>query len=416
MDFQQQPELLPCSNLLWRLNYLLRDRTCQPIMGEKTLGSKPRQESWEIRIGKHQQDIILLGYEGVTVEQVLEQRLKKIAFDSQAKASTVLKATEDSLLYLNSPRLTQELGHHAIAQLRQETGAEDAPQIFDRVRRLVYYYRSTPRGLPTWIEEFVATGYSHYATLLPQAFADRGTSPEQIAGMLGFIFTLESLALALGCNRSQLLISVAQVADEAIEPAKLGLLWTTQWLLKQRTLAQMREFFREVLANPLLLPTFPDYLNGFILALTFAPQLSQFVVELLNQLFASVPDPILLPWLPRLILRLRPHREILQGLIKDANASFPASLAGFSHWQAPWESPAPTTPVKPTQALSESETAARQLLFQYRGTTNAIAQLFGVKESVWLADDEEGNPESGASIRELLLTYSETMHAIALKL
>jgi hypothetical protein len=234
--------------------------------------------------------------------------------------------------------------------------------------------------------------------------------------MLGFIFTLESLALALGCNRSQLLISVAQVADEAIEPAKLGLLWTTQWLLKQRTLAQMREFFREVLANPLLLPTFPDYLNGFILALTFAPQLSQFVVELLNQLFASVPDPILLPWLPRLILRLRPHREILQGLIKDANASFPASLAGFSHWQAPWESPAPTTPVKPTQALSESETAARQLLFQYRGTTNAIAQLFGVKESVWLADDEEGNPESGASIRELLLTYSETMHAIALKL
>jgi hypothetical protein len=416
MDFQQQPELLPCSNLLWRLNYLLGDRTCQPIMGEKALGSKPRQESWEIRIGKHQQDIILLGYEGVTVEQVLEQRLKKIAFDSQAKASTVLKTTEDSLLYLNSPRLTQELGHHAIAQLRQETGAEDAPQIFDRVRRLVYYYRSTPGGLPAWIEEFVATGYSHYATLLPQAFADRGTSPEQIAGMLGFIFTLESLALSLGCNRSQLLISVAQVTEEAIDPAKLGLLWTTQWLLKQRTLVQMREFFQEVLANSLLLPTFPDYLNGFILALTFTPQLSQFVVELLSQLFASVPDTILLPWLPRLILRLRPHREILQGLIKDANASFPASLAGFSHWQAPWESPTPATSVKPTQASSESETAARQLLFQYRGTTNAIAHLLGIEESVWLADDREDNPESDASIRELLLTYSQTMHAIALKL
>ncbi|MFB8791159.1 MAG: hypothetical protein U7123_20485 [Potamolinea sp.] len=185
----------------------------------------------------------MLGYEGVTIEQVLEQRLKRSAFGEQANASIVLEAAENSILYLQSPRLTQELGEHSIVLLRQETSAEDAPKIFDRVRRLVHYYRSSPTGLPDWIEHFVATGYSHYATLLPQVFADRGTSPEQIAGMLGFIFTLESLALSLGCNRSQLLIGVQQASGGLEDPAKLGLLWTTEWLLGLRTLDQIRVFF-----------------------------------------------------------------------------------------------------------------------------------------------------------------------------
>ncbi|MBF2066405.1 MAG: hypothetical protein IGS39_18595 [Calothrix sp. C42_A2020_038] len=107
------------------------------------------------------------------------------------------------------------MGENAISQLKQETGVEEAPSVFELVRRLVHYYRATLTGLPSWIENFVITGYGHYATLLPQAFADRGTTPEQIAGMLGFIFTLESLALSIGCNRSQCYTSPSSASTRA---------------------------------------------------------------------------------------------------------------------------------------------------------------------------------------------------------
>lgn len=374
MDLKQQPELLPCSDVLWRLNYLAGNRLVQPIIGERRLGYQPIQESWEIRIGKHQRDLIMLGYEGVTLEQVLERRLRCAAFDPQASASTALAAAEDSLLLLHHPRLTEDLGTQAIALLCQETGAEDAPQIFERVRRLVHYYRTTPTGLPTWIERFVATGYSHYATLLPKAFGDRGTTPEQIAGMLGFIFTLESLALSLGCQRSQLLIGIQQAAQEDCDPAKLGLLWTTEWLLNLRSLEQMREFFDHVLANPLLIQSFPDYLNGFILALNFAPRISRFVVELLSKLFASVPDSVLLPWLPKLVLQLRSHTSLLPTLIKEAASSFPASLSGLQTWTPFWQAPATPTVTVSTEP-SADEQAIQQLLLQYPAAMQAIADL-----------------------------------------
>ncbi|NKB17345.1 MAG: hypothetical protein HC770_03275, partial [Pseudanabaena sp. CRU_2_10] len=163
LDFKQQPELLACSDVMWRLRRLAGDRVAHPIIGERSLGYKPVQESWEVRIGKYQRDLILLGYEGVTIEQVLEQRLKQQSFAPEAKAAHALAAAEDSLLYLHHPRLTEAIGSHATTLLSQETAAEDALTIFDRIRRLVHYYRSTPTGLPNWIERFVSTGYAHYS-------------------------------------------------------------------------------------------------------------------------------------------------------------------------------------------------------------------------------------------------------------
>lgn len=395
-------------------------------MGERTLGFKPLQESWEIRIGKNQREIIMLGYEGVTIEQVLEQRLKQFAFADRAKTSSVLEAAENSILYLHSLRLTQELGEHAIALLSQETGAEDAPKIFERVRRLVHYYRTTATGLPTWIERFVVTGYGHYATLLPKAFADRGTSPEQIAGMLGFIFTLESLALSLGCNRSQLLIGVQQASQELEDRAKLGLLWTTELLLGLRTIEQIREFLNHVLNNEMQIAAFPDYLNGFILALNFAPRIGQLVVELLSKLFASVPDSVLLPWLPSLILRLRPHTQILQVLLKEAAKIFPQNLSDFDQWQPSWatkvEDFQPKTSEKqPTPALSDREMEVRQLLFNTRQTTEALAQLLDVENVTWeetLLSNTESNSDDCLSEKEvlvqtLLVSQSATMNSLA---
>src|SRR5262249_10235470 len=141
---------------------------------------EPVQESWDIAIGRNQGGVIQLGYEGVTVEHVLERRLKVKAFAADATPVTALSAAEECQLYLQSDRLTEEIGDHAVGLLVQETGAQSAPEVFERMRRLVHYFRSTPTGLPEWAKRFVTTGYSHYATLLPAAFSDRGTSPEQV--------------------------------------------------------------------------------------------------------------------------------------------------------------------------------------------------------------------------------------------
>lgn len=61
--------------------------------------------------------------------------------------------------------------------------------------------------------------------------------------MLAFIFTLESLALALGCQRSQLLLGLQGAAQTNVAQDKLGLLWTSEWLLVLRGITDMRAYF-----------------------------------------------------------------------------------------------------------------------------------------------------------------------------
>ncbi len=197
LDFRTNPEYLPCSELLWQLRYLLPGDVVRPIMGQCELGHVPQQESWDVAIGKHQGSVIQLGYEGVTVEYVLERRLKKAAFGPESRTVDALQAAEDSVVLLKSSRLTEALGDRAVALLVTEPDVQSAREIYTRISRLIHYYRSTETGLPAWCQRFVTTGYTHYVTLLTSAFSDRGIQPETLTSMLQFIFTLESLALSL---------------------------------------------------------------------------------------------------------------------------------------------------------------------------------------------------------------------------
>jgi hypothetical protein len=423
LDLRRQPELLPCSDLLWKLRYLLAGRAVRPIMGERTLGHVPVQESWDIEISKYQTPLIQLGYEGVTVEHVLEKRLKSKAFAADATAVAALQAAEDCLLFLKSARLTEEIGEHAIGLLVQETGAQSAPEIFERVRRLVHYYRATPEGLPAWVQRFVTTGYAHYATLLPGAFADRGTTPAQVAGMLAFVFNLESLALSLGCRRSQLVIAVQQAGQVTDDPNKLGLLWTAEWLLGLRTVEAIRDFFERLLENPLALASFPAYVNGFLLALQFTPLVARLVVELLSRAFEHLPDRVLLPWVPGLLLALRPHAgSVLPTLLKEASLCFPATLEALRDWRPPWQGAAAVATASAAAELSATETAARALLLAWPATTNALGVLLG-GELVWQeaagqapdavpGADGMSLSEEEASVRKLLADHPDTLKAL----
>ncbi|MEL6181209.1 MAG: DUF5682 family protein, partial [Myxococcota bacterium] len=160
-DFRQ-PEiqaLKPISDLLWRIHYLLpTSGVARPIMGEKKLGGKQIQESWDVKIhGAQQRAVIQLAYEGVTIEQVLEQRLRKKAFNPSATTVDLLTMVEDSILFAESPRLTTELGEHAVHLLTHDMGAQNAQEVFDRIRRLIHYYRASG-SLPGWLGQFVSSG------------------------------------------------------------------------------------------------------------------------------------------------------------------------------------------------------------------------------------------------------------------
>ncbi|WP_182887031.1 DUF5682 family protein [Microbispora sp. H10885] len=407
LDLKADPELEPCSDVLWKLRYLLPDDAVRPIMGARRLGERPIQESWDLAIGRHQRSIIELGYEGVTVEQVLEQRLRRRVWEPRATAGDALAAVEDAILYLGSRRFADELGNRAVELLAAERTVDDAPEVLRRIRRLLAHFRATQPELPTWCEAFVTAGYAHYCTLLPTAFADDDTGLRQVGAMLGFLFTLESLALALGCDRAQLELAVRQSHPEA--PAKVALLWAAKTQLGLLPRDELRARCDELLANPLVVPAFPLYLSGFVQALEPVPALAPFVVEALSKAFARLPDSVLLPWLPTLITTLRRHaQELVPVLVREAGRTFPGNLAELDGWTPPWERPAvPAGRARPAAVLSGPVAA---LLARHPQACDAVAALLACPAE-W--PDVDGPELGGAEVRELLARHPATTDAIA---
>ncbi|MFI9627388.1 hypothetical protein [Streptomyces sp. NPDC052042] len=374
LDIAAQPELERCSDVLWMLRRLMPHGAARPIMGERRLGERPIQESWDLALGTHQRALIELGYEGVSLEQVLEQRLRRTAYGPQATAATVLGTVEDATLYLRSRRLADELGTHALEVLSAERGVDDAPEVLRRVRRLLAYYRTSEPVLPPWIESFVKAGYAHYCTLLPTAFTDDDATVRQVAATLGFLFSMESLALSLGCDRAQLELAVAQSHPE--DPSKTALLWAARTHLGLLTRAELRKRCDELLANPLVVPAYPRYLSGFVHALEPVPGLTDFVVEAVSNAFGRLPDPVLLPWLPTLISTLRASgTELAPLLIREAGRMFPGRLAALDTWVPPWRARPEPEAVRPVGGAAAARGVA--LLAAHPATCDAVAGLLG---------------------------------------
>jgi hypothetical protein len=382
LNIAAQPELERCSDVLWMLRYLMPPGAARPIMGERRLGEKPIQESWDLALGTHQRALIELGYEGVSIEQVLEQRLRRTAYGAQATTAAVLAAVEDATLYLRSRRLADELGTRALDVLATERSVDGAPEVLRRARRLLAYYRTSEPVLPPWIESFVKAGYAHYCTLLPMACNDDDVSVRHVAAMFGFLFSMESLALSLGCDRTQLELAVAQSHPE--DPAKTALLWAARTHLGQLSRADLRAQCDELLGNPLVVPAYPRYLSGLVHALEPVPSLADFVVEAVSDAFGRLPDPVLLPWLPTLIATLRSDgAQTAPLLIREAGRIFPSRLPALDAWVPPWaEQETRAAPALAARSSLAGRGAA--LLTAHPATCDALAGLLGC-DGTWEA-------------------------------
>ncbi|WP_460917137.1 DUF5682 family protein [Plantactinospora veratri] len=412
LDLTARPELAPCSDLLWVLHRLLPDGVVRPIMGDRRLGERSIQESWDLGLGRHQRAVIELGYEGITVEQVLEKRLRRSVWAPDATAAVALAAVEDAILFLPSRRFVDELGCRAVELLSAERTLDEAPEVLRRIRRLLAHHRTTEPELPAWCESFVTTGYAHYCTLLPTAFTDDETGVRQVGAMLGFLFSMESLALSLGCDRAQLELAVRQSHPEA--PAKVALLWAAQSQLGLLSMAQLRSRCAELLTNPLVVPAFPHYLSGFVQALEPVPSLASFVVEVISEAFARLPDPVLLPWLPKLITTLREQAcELVPLLVREAGRTFPAGLAALDSWVPPWASDPTASPAPDALAGSpvSSSGPAVGLLREHPAACDAVAELLGC-DAGWQPAGAGGgeSPPSGPAL--LLRAHPATAAAV----
>ncbi|MFJ1654361.1 hypothetical protein ACIOC2_23925 [Streptomyces sp. NPDC088337] len=405
LDMASRPELRSCSDVLWMLRRLMPHGAARPIMGERRLGERSIQESWDLALGTHQRALIELGYEGVSIEQVLEQRLRRDAYGPQATTATVLAAVEDAVLYLRSRRLADELGTQALKLLATERSVDGAPEVLRRLRGLLAYYRTSEPALPAWIKSFVKTGYAHYCTLLPVAFGDEDATAGQVAAMLGFLFSMESLALSLGCDRAQLELAVAQSHPE--EPSKTALLWAAQVQLGTLSRAELRHRCDALLDNPLVVPAYPRYLSGFVHALEPVPGLADVVVEAVSNAFGRLPDAVLLPWLPLLITTLRSGAaELAPLLIREAGRIFPGRLAALDAWIPPWRTP-PAPPATRRSLPGVPRRRGAALLPAHPATCDAVAELLGCTKG-WTQTDVP--PASGAG---LLSVHPATCDAVA---
>ncbi|SCG55083.1 DUF5682 family protein [Micromonospora halophytica] len=403
LDLHGDPALAPCSDLLWMLRHLLPPDAVRPIMGERRLGHRSIQESWDLALGRNQRALIELGYEGVTVEQVLEQRLRRAVRGPRATAAIALGAVEDAIRLLDSPRLVDELGARAVELLAAERTVDDAPEVLRRIRRLLAHHR-TSGALPAWCRAFVTTGYAHYCTLLPTAVVDEETGVRQVGAMLGFLFGMEGLALSLGCDRSQLELAVAQSHPET--PAKVALLWAARHQLGLLSLAELRQRCAQLLGNPLVVPAFPQYLSGFVQALEPVPALAPFVVETMSTAFARLPDPVLLPWLPTLITTLRDQGpELVPLLVREAGRTFPGTLPALDAWVPPWIAPAPAVAAAPSVAAGP----VGALLAAHPEPVDAVAALLGC-DAGWRPVEA---PPGASEVAALLAAHPGTVDAVA---
>lgn len=155
--------------------------------------------------------------------------------------------------------------------------------------------------------------------------------------------------------------------------------------------------------NPLLLPAFPEYMAGFMMALEFTPRITRIAVELLSRAFGQLPDAVLVPWLPTLVVTLRPlGGGLMQTLIKEAGLAFPRKLGELEAWEFSWDRALPelsldlaapvaatATPgaaptsagpiaAAPAVALSPEEAALAGLLRGEPATLDALASRLGI--------------------------------------
>ena len=242
----------------------------RPIMGERRLGERPIQESWDLALGTHQRALIELGYEGVSIEQVLEQRLRRAAYDPQATTAAVPAGRRGRDAVPAQPPPRRRTGHprprgaggRAQRRRRARGAAPGAP-----AAGVLPDQRAGAAGVDRVVRQDRLRALLHAAA---DGVHRRGRqrparSPRCWASCSAWrAWRCRSAATGPSWSwRSR--------SRTREEPAKVALLWAAQVQLGPAPRAELRARCDELLANPLVVPAYPRYLSGFVHALEPVP-------------------------------------------------------------------------------------------------------------------------------------------------
>jgi hypothetical protein len=207
---------------------------------------------------------------------------------------------------------------------------------------------------------------------------------------------------------------VKQCGPRTTDHTKLGLLWTTEWLLGLRAADSIRKDFDDTLENPLAAAAIPAQLQGFLLALSFTPLVTRLVAELVGKAFERLPDRVLMPWLPGLILMLRGSGEAsLPALFKEVAANLPGQLAALADWQPPWHRTATpaAAPASPASTPAVGGTPFG-LLAEHPAALSAVTRLLGF-EATPLSAASPAPAAAASTTPALLREHPATLHSVA---
>ena len=125
---------------------------------------------------------------------------------------------------------------------------------------------------------------------------------------------------------------------------------------------------------------------------------------MMSTAFGTLPDTVLLPWLPRLITTLREHAaEVVPVLVREAGRTFPGTLRVLDSWTPPWQA-APTT-----AAIASAPPAGLSLLATHPASVDAVAALLGL-DPTW----PQTAPASGEGpATAFVARYPDSAEAIA---
>ena len=297
-DLKKEPHYQLISDLLWLLKFLEINVT--PIVGQKKLGSQNNQESWDIYIYKQQNALIRLALEGITVEEVFRNRIVK-EIDKKSKPVEVLTAIRTILTYLENDDLSLNYLTQTLVSSTFDLRFEDPMELYNLTIEILNFYRTQQTGVPRWFNNYILYAYRAYCQELASAVDDSTISIESIATIFNFIFKVESIALAQGASRNELEVAFLLINRLQLPLGKKAVVLAAESLLNQEKEKELKSMVAKTFWNPLTIQTLSDLLTGVVYATNFAPNAVILLIELLDQCFRKLDDPLIFQWMPLLI-------------------------------------------------------------------------------------------------------------------
>jgi len=411
LDFSNDPKLRELSTLLWKLYRL--EINVVPIMGTKEFGKKNKQESWEIYIAKEPNALIQLGYQGISLDEILKtQLLGSIRQDSTVQE--IISVYKEVLQYLpNYLSVQQNLLLEIQYRLTNSLLYQKNLEIYLQLTELLNYYRASKAGIPPHFSQFILQSYKIYCQEIPDAFATEDIFLSSLVGILTFIKHFESIVIAQGGTRDEFDIALNLVDEETLAPEKYAIYLVAQSTLNHQILNRLRQIFYETYSNPLTLHRMPRIVEGLLYATYLSKMVTPLIGELLDQAFRRMEDNMLVKWILQLMEVLSDvDKSVTTQLKQVIYATYTADTVDLWYNLESYETGRfvttqqkkvknPTTHEKPAKIIQ------RKLTTAFTRSVREMTQLLGLKYT------EQGK---GNSIPETLVVKFPTSHQQLAKL